>query len=268
MVTSEPVRDRIAAFTRSMSAATRSTRRSTDGAGWLSNGITTATSRSGMRTCEHRNAMLQRQVRGLTRGNDSGRTNGAGDADQGERRQPNGPARSGTGSRCCCPVTMKKRPSPRWSTHSALRFRPPQSMSTITIRPTAPLILLKPPAPWCAPRRHQGKGYVVRRMFADVDADIYVLADGDATYDAPSAPAMIARLIDEKLDMVVGARVHREEAAYRRGHQTGNRLLTGFVTQHLRTVVQRHAVGLPGVLAALRESRFRSSPAVSRSRRN
>src|SRR5205807_7159896 len=76
---------------------------------------------------------------------------------------------------------------------------------------------------------HQGKGYVVRRMFADVDADIYVLADGDATYDAPSAPAMIARLIEEKLDMVVGARVHREETAYRRGHQTGNRLLTGFV---------------------------------------
>ena len=77
--------------------------------------------------------------------------------------------------------------------------------------------------------RHQGKGYVVRRMFADVDADIYVLADGDATYDAPSAPAMIARLLEEKLDMVVGARVHREEAAYRRGHQTGNRLLTGVV---------------------------------------
>ena len=78
--------------------------------------------------------------------------------------------------------------------------------------------------------QHQGKGYVVRRMFADIDADIYVLADGDATYDAPSAPAMIARLVEENLDMVVGARVHREEAAYRRGHQTGNRLLTGFVT--------------------------------------
>jgi glycosyltransferase involved in cell wall biosynthesis len=78
--------------------------------------------------------------------------------------------------------------------------------------------------------RHQGKGYVVRRMFADVDADIYVLADGDATYDAPSAPAMVARLLDEKLDMVVGARVHRDEAAYRLGHQTGNWLLTAFVT--------------------------------------
>jgi glycosyltransferase involved in cell wall biosynthesis len=78
--------------------------------------------------------------------------------------------------------------------------------------------------------RHQGKGYVVRRMFADVDADVYVLADGDATYDVPSAPAMIARLVDEKLDMVVGARVHHEDAAYRRGHQTGNRVLTAFVT--------------------------------------
>lgn len=77
---------------------------------------------------------------------------------------------------------------------------------------------------------HQGKGYVVRRMFADVDADIYVLADGDATYDAPSARTMIARLIEERLDMVVGARVDRDEAAYRRGHRTGNRLLSGFVT--------------------------------------
>src|SRR4051794_21343552 len=78
---------------------------------------------------------------------------------------------------------------------------------------------------------HQGKGYVVRRMFADVDADIYLLVDGDATYDAPSAKAMIARLLEERLDMVVAARVDREEAAYRRGHRTGNRLLTGFVQQ-------------------------------------
>jgi glycosyltransferase involved in cell wall biosynthesis len=76
--------------------------------------------------------------------------------------------------------------------------------------------------------RRQGKGNVVRRMFADVDADIYVLVDGDATYDAASARAMIARLLDERLDMVVGARVETEQAAYRRGHRTGNRLLTGF----------------------------------------
>jgi glycosyltransferase involved in cell wall biosynthesis len=76
----------------------------------------------------------------------------------------------------------------------------------------------------------QGKGNVVRRMFADVDADIYVLVDGDATYDAPSAPAMISDLIENHRDMVVGARTEREDAAYRRGHRTGNWLLTSFVT--------------------------------------
>src|SRR5882757_5057685 len=76
---------------------------------------------------------------------------------------------------------------------------------------------------------HQGKGNVVRRMFADVDADIYVLVDGDATYDAPSAPAMINDLIENHRDMVVGARVDREDAAYRPGHRTGNWLLTSFV---------------------------------------
>ncbi len=78
---------------------------------------------------------------------------------------------------------------------------------------------------------HQGKGNVVRRMFTDVEADIYVLVDGDATYDAPSVRRMIARLLDDRLDMVVGARVHREQAAYRAGHVAGNWLLTGFVRQ-------------------------------------
>jgi glycosyltransferase involved in cell wall biosynthesis len=76
---------------------------------------------------------------------------------------------------------------------------------------------------------HQGKGHVVRRMFADIDADIYVLVDGDATYDAPSASIMIRRLIAERLDMVVGSRIDQEAAAYRAGHRAGNRLLTGFV---------------------------------------
>lgn len=78
--------------------------------------------------------------------------------------------------------------------------------------------------------RRQGKGHVVRRMFADIDADIYLLVDGDATYDAPSAPRMIAALQADHLDMVVGLRVDRAVAAYRRGHRTGNRLLTGFLT--------------------------------------
>ena len=75
---------------------------------------------------------------------------------------------------------------------------------------------------------HQGKGNVVRRMFADVEADIYVLVDGDATYDAASARALIARLIEDRLDMVVAARVAEEAQAYRPGHRAGNRLFTGF----------------------------------------
>jgi glycosyltransferase involved in cell wall biosynthesis len=78
--------------------------------------------------------------------------------------------------------------------------------------------------------RRQGKGHVVRRMFADVDADIYVLVDGDATYDAASAPRMIDRLLSERLDMVVGFRVDQVEGAYRHGHRSGNRILTGFLS--------------------------------------
>jgi hypothetical protein len=66
-------------------------------------------------------------------------------------------------------------------------------------------------------------------MFTDVDADIYVLVDGDATYDAPSAPAMIEKLVRDRLDMVCGVRADREGGAYRLGHRTGNRLLTWFV---------------------------------------
>jgi len=77
--------------------------------------------------------------------------------------------------------------------------------------------------------KHQGKGFVVRRMFTDVEADIYVLVDGDATYDAPSANALITRLLADRLDMVVANRVDREKSAYRAGHRTGNRMLTAFV---------------------------------------
>ena len=76
---------------------------------------------------------------------------------------------------------------------------------------------------------HQGKGHVVRRMFADIDADVYVLVDGDATYDAPSAPGMIEKLLAEHLDMVVGLRVDQSVAAYRPGHRTGNWMLTTFL---------------------------------------
>jgi glycosyltransferase involved in cell wall biosynthesis len=77
---------------------------------------------------------------------------------------------------------------------------------------------------------HQGKGYVVRRMFNDVEADIYVLVDGDATYDAPSAPKMIAKLVSDRLDMVVASRVDRDEKAYRWGHRAGNVVLTRLIS--------------------------------------
>jgi len=79
--------------------------------------------------------------------------------------------------------------------------------------------------------RMQGKGHVVRRMFADIEADIYVMADGDATYDAAAAPELVRRLVEERLDMVVGARQSQVEAAYRRGHRLGNRLFTGILAR-------------------------------------
>jgi glycosyltransferase involved in cell wall biosynthesis len=78
--------------------------------------------------------------------------------------------------------------------------------------------------------RQQGKGNVVRRMFADIDADIYVMADGDMTYDAASAPTMVDILLAEQLDMVVGTRRHDEKHAYRGGHVLGNRLFTGLLS--------------------------------------
>ena len=75
----------------------------------------------------------------------------------------------------------------------------------------------------------QGKGNVVRRMFADIESDIYVLVDGDATYDAASAPKMIKALMDGPLDMVNGARVTDIAKAYRPGHRFGNWMLTSMV---------------------------------------
>jgi len=78
--------------------------------------------------------------------------------------------------------------------------------------------------------RQQGKGNVVRRMFADVDADIYLMADGDLTYDPKAAPAMVDLLLAEQLDMIVGTRKHEEKGAYRGGHVLGNRLFTGILS--------------------------------------
>jgi glycosyltransferase involved in cell wall biosynthesis len=79
--------------------------------------------------------------------------------------------------------------------------------------------------------RQQGKGHVVRRMFADIDADVYVMADGDLTYDPKAAPAMVDMLLDEQLDMVVGTRKHEQADAYRGGHVLGNKVFTGLLSK-------------------------------------
>ena len=78
--------------------------------------------------------------------------------------------------------------------------------------------------------RQQGKGHVVRRMFADIDADVYVMADGDLTYDPAASPAMVDMLLAEQLDMVVGTRRHEVKDAYRGGHVIGNRVFTGLLS--------------------------------------
>lgn len=78
--------------------------------------------------------------------------------------------------------------------------------------------------------RRQGKGNVVRRMFSDIDADAYLIVDGDATYDASEAPAMIRELLSGPYDKVNGVRIHASKQAYRPGHLIGNRLLTSLVS--------------------------------------
>jgi glycosyltransferase involved in cell wall biosynthesis len=79
----------------------------------------------------------------------------------------------------------------------------------------------------------QGKGHVVRRMFSDIEADAYLLVDGDGTYDAAAAPGMVSRLLEDQLDMVNGQRIEMAGegpvGVYRRGHRTGNLVLTGLV---------------------------------------
>ena len=75
----------------------------------------------------------------------------------------------------------------------------------------------------------QGKGHVVRRMFSDIEADVYVLVDGDGTYEAASAPMMVRQMLDERLDMVNGTRITTIAAAYRRGHRLGNEMFSFLV---------------------------------------
>jgi glycosyltransferase involved in cell wall biosynthesis len=79
--------------------------------------------------------------------------------------------------------------------------------------------------------RQQGKGHVVRRMFADIDADVYLMSDGDLTYDPKAARRMVEMLVADQLDMVVGIRRHEEKQAYRGGHVLGNKLFTGLLSK-------------------------------------
>jgi glycosyltransferase involved in cell wall biosynthesis len=77
----------------------------------------------------------------------------------------------------------------------------------------------------------KGKGNVVRRMFQDIEADVYIMVDGDDTYDASRAPELVDRLVSDNLDMVTGRRIETHEAAYRAGHRLGNAVLTGLVAR-------------------------------------
>ncbi|MEP6859262.1 MAG: glycosyltransferase [Deltaproteobacteria bacterium] len=105
----------------------------------------------------------------------------------------------------------------------------------------------------------QGKGNVVRRMFADIDADVYLMSDGDTTYDPGAARGMCDLLVRDNLDMVVGKRIHKAKEAYRPGHVLGNRMLTGFLA---RLFGQRFSDILSGYRAFSR--RFaKSFPALS-----
>jgi len=106
----------------------------------------------------------------------------------------------------------------------------------------------------------QGKGHVVRRMFSDIDADIYLMVDGDATYDAASAPRLVERLLAERLDMVVGCRVETQREAYRPGHRLGNLLLTTSV----RLLFGRQFTDILSGYRAFSRRFVKSFPALSR----
>jgi glycosyltransferase involved in cell wall biosynthesis len=106
----------------------------------------------------------------------------------------------------------------------------------------------------------QGKGNVVRRMFADVDADIYLLLDGDATYDADAAPQMVERMLEENLDFINGARVSEAVEAYRRGHRFGNYVLTALV----RNIFGRQFTDMLSGYKVLSRRFVKSFPAMSR----
>ena len=158
----------------------------------------------------------------------------------------------------------------------APRCRRLRSTSMTTTRATARPRSRAPPARSCGASALQGKGHVVRRMFADIEADLYVLVDGDDTYDADSAPELVRLLCDERLDMVTGARVSTSRDSYRRGHRFGNAMFTGLV-RHIfgdrvrdmlsgyRVFSRRFVKSFPGALGRVRD-RDRAHGARARTR--
>ena len=104
----------------------------------------------------------------------------------------------------------------------------------------------------------QGKGNVVRRMFADIEADVYVLVDGDGTYDAAAAPRLISILLAHQLDMVNARRVTEAIEAYRAGHRFGNMLLSEHGQHDLRQPMPRRTIGISRIVAPLREELSRA----------
>ncbi|WP_282129971.1 glycosyltransferase family 2 protein [Roseobacter litoralis] len=108
--------------------------------------------------------------------------------------------------------------------------------------------------------QQQGKGSVVRRMFSDVDADCYLLVDGDNTYEAAAAPRLIDYLIQDGLDMVTGSRVSEIKEAYRQGHRFGNWLLTSIVT----SIFGRRTTDMLSGYRVMSRRFVKSFPALSR----
>jgi len=107
--------------------------------------------------------------------------------------------------------------------------------------------------------RRKGKGNVVRRMFADIDADIYIMADGDGTYDAGAAPSMIEKLESEHLDCVIGIRKDDEKSAYRPGHRFGNRFLNWMV----KLVFSQNSADMLSGYRVYRRRFVKTFPAIS-----
>src|SRR3982074_243710 len=219
-------------LTRPMSAATRSIRRSMVVGEWPSNGTITAKRRApSRRTREHRNAMVPRQVRQKAHMRERAVSKEAKLMSKAEtitaRAEQWWPR---TDLRLAVLVPCFNEETAIAGVVAGFRAELPEATIYVYDNNSTDRTLEVARAAGAVVRRetHQGKGNVVRRRFADVEGDIYVLVDGDATYDASSVRAMIARQIEDRLDMVVAARVEEEADAYRPGHRIGNRLFTGF----------------------------------------